>query len=240
MADTIEPIQSSTLTLFESLSTIHDCRTAKGTRFPLASILTIVLAAMLSGSNDLMSVFRWGRRLSPKALHTLGVPEKRQKAPCHATYHYVLKNISLTELSVALGVLVPEKNETKQCLDHIAIDGKRLRGSRHGSERGTHILHAFATNLQANIGSLVVPPDSAEVIEVIKLLKQLPLKGKVVTGDAAFTFEPVVKTILDGGGDYFLFVKGNQPTSQTELIHAFGDDSPLKGQLETRGRARKK
>jgi len=229
-------IQPTTLTLFESLGTIHDCRTAKGTRFPLASILTIVLAAMLSGSNDLLSVFRWGRRLSPKALHALGVPEKRQKAPCHATYHYVLKNIPLDELSAALGVLIPKEDEQKQGLDQISIDGKRLRGSRHGSERGTHILHAFATRLQANIGSLVVPPDSSEVIEVIELLKKLPLKGKVITGDAAFTFEPVVTTILKGGGDYFLFVKGNQPTSQSELKRAFGDDFPLKGQLETRHR----
>ena len=104
-------IQPTTLTLFESLGTIHDCRTAKGTRFPLASILTIVLAAMLSGSNDLLSVFRWGRRLSPKALHALGVPEKRQKAPCHATYHYVLKNIPLDELSAALGVLIPKEED---------------------------------------------------------------------------------------------------------------------------------
>jgi hypothetical protein len=124
---------------------------------------------------------------------------------------------------------VQDKNMDKDGLGHISIDGKRLRDSHHGSERGIHILHAFATSLQSVVDSLVVPPDSAEMVEVIELLKGLPLKGAVVTGDAAFTFEPVVEAIREGGGDYFLFVKGNQPKLQAEIAHAFGDDFPLKG-----------
>ena len=40
-------------TLFEALQSISDHRTKKGTRFPLAAILAIAIAAMLSGANDL-------------------------------------------------------------------------------------------------------------------------------------------------------------------------------------------
>jgi hypothetical protein len=40
----------------------------------------ISLAAMLSGANDLRAIFRWGRRLSPKALQALGVDPKRKKS----------------------------------------------------------------------------------------------------------------------------------------------------------------
>ncbi len=78
----------------------------------------------------------------------------------------------------------------------------RLRGSRDGLSPGVHILHAFSTKL-----------------------------GAVITGDAAFSFESVVKAIRDGGGDYFLFVKGNQPELKSEIAHAFGDVSPLKGDV---------
>jgi hypothetical protein len=67
-------------TLFEALQSIPDHRTKKGTRFPLAAILAIAIAAMLSGANDLMAIFRWGRRLSPKALQALGVDKKRKRA----------------------------------------------------------------------------------------------------------------------------------------------------------------
>ena len=68
----------TTGTLWTALAAIEDRRTKKGRRFPLPAIILIALAAMLSGANDLRAIFRWGRRLSPKALAALGVDPKRQ------------------------------------------------------------------------------------------------------------------------------------------------------------------
>ena len=212
----------TTGTLFEALSAIPDHRTKKGRRFPLAAIVTIALAAMLAGANDLLAVARFGRRLSPKALQALGVDKKRKKAPCHATYHYVFQSIAADDLKAALGTLVT----TEGGLGHVAIDGKRLRGSQHETSPGVHMLNAFSTKLQAAVGSLVVPPDSGEMIEALELIKTLPLRGAVVTADAAFTYKPIVEAIRERGADYFLFVKGNQPELQAELARAFGDVSP--------------
>jgi len=209
-------------TLWAALEGIEDRRTRKGRRFPLPAIIAIALCAMLSGANDLMSIFRWGRRLSPKALQALGVDPKRRQAPCHATYHYVFQNIAVEDLVEALGALVKAEGG----LGHVAIDGKRLRGSQHETSPGVHMLHAFSTKLQAAVGSLRVPPDSAECIEAIELIKSLPLEGAIVTGDAAFTLKPIVDAIRKRGGDYFLFVKANQPELQAELARAFGDVSP--------------
>ena len=126
----------------------------------------------------------------------------RGRAPCHATYHYVFRSIRVEDLERA------------------------LRGSQHQSSLGIHMLTAFSTRLQASIGSLAVPPDSAEMVEVIALLKDLPIgAGDVVTADAAFTYRTIVEAIRAKGADYFLVVKGNQPDLQAELAHAFGDDS---------------
>jgi hypothetical protein len=209
-------------TLWVALQGIEDHRTKKGRRFPLPAIIAIALCAMLSGANDLRAIFRWGRRLSPKALQALGIDKKRKKAPCHATYHYVFQSIAADDLVRALGSLVTVVHG----LGHVAIDGKRLRGSQHETSPGVHMLHAFSTTLQASVGSLVVPPDSAEMIEVIELLKQLPLEGAVVTGDAAFTYPPIIEAIRDRGGGYFLFVKANQPELEGEIARAFGDVPP--------------
>jgi DDE_Tnp_1-associated/Transposase DDE domain len=209
-------------TLWAALQGIEDHGTKKGRRFPLPAIIAISLCAMLSGANNLMAIFRFGRRLSPKALQALGVDKKRRKAPCHATYHYVFQSIAADDLAKALGSLV----KVDCGLGHVALDGKRLRGSQHETSPGVHMLHAFSTTLQASVGSLVVPPDSAEMIEVIELLKQLPLDGAVVTGDAAFTFRPIIEVIRERGGDYFLFVKANQPELEGEIARAFGDVSP--------------
>ena len=227
------------MTLIEALAAIPDHRTKKGRRFSLPTIMLISLAAMLSGANDLLAIARWGRRLSPKALQALGVDKKRRKAPCHATYHYIFQSISAQELTAALGVLVA----VEAGLGHVAIDGKRLRGSatmtprgsQHEASPGVHMLHAFSTKLQAAVGSLVVPPDSGECIEAIELIKSLPLEGAVVTGDAAFTTKAIAQAIRDRGGSYFMFVKGNQPELRAELERAFGDVSPCLDHSRQRG-----
>jgi hypothetical protein len=132
---------------------------------------------MLSGANDLRSIWRWGRRLTPKGLAMLGID--RGRAPCHATYHYVFRAIPAADLERALGAAV----RLDGALGHVAIDGKRLRGSQHETSPGVHMLQAFSIRLQASIGSLVVPPDSGEVVEALKLLKDLPLEGAVLTGE---------------------------------------------------------
>ena len=208
-------------TLWEALASIPDHRTRRGRRYELASILGISLAAMLSGANDLASIYRWGRRLKPKGLVAFGI--SREQAPCHATYHYVFQGLAARELERALGGLV----SAGEGLGHVAIDGKRLRGSQHETSPGVHILAAFSTRLQATVGALVVPPESAEVVEAVELIAGLELQGAVVSGDAAFTFRPIVEAVRARGGDYFLFVKANQPELQGEIAHAFGDDSPL-------------
>lgn len=220
-------------TLWTAFEGLPDCRTAKGRRYCLASIVALSFSAMLSGANDLRSIYRWGRRLTPKGLQMLGIA--RGRAPCHATYHYVFRSLSAADLERALGALVTEDGPLGPgSLGHVAIDGKRLRGSRHETSPGVHMLAAFSTRLQAAVGSLAVPPDSGEVVEALKLIRDLPLDGAVVTGDAAFTYRRIIEAILARGGHYFLFVKANQPELQAELAHAFGDDSPLEARQPSR------
>ena len=69
--------------LWDRLGTIPDRRGRKGRQYGLAAVLTLALAAMLAGANDLRAIFRWGRRLPPEALFLLGL----ERAPCHAMYH---------------------------------------------------------------------------------------------------------------------------------------------------------
>jgi predicted transposase YbfD/YdcC len=43
------------------------------------------------------------------------------------------------------------------------------------------------------------------------LLKTIVLKGRLVTGDAAFCQRELCEQIVDSGGDYLFVVKDNQP-----------------------------
>ena len=108
----------------------------------------------------------------------------------------------------------------------MAIDGKRLRGSATAQAPGTHLLAAFSARLQGVIGQLRVDPDANEITAALILLKTLPLAGVTITGDAIFTQRAICKVIIDGGGDYFFTVKGNQPALQADIAQAFRPFSP--------------
>jgi hypothetical protein len=212
---------SAGLTLWEVLGEIPDRRGAKGRQYPLRSVLTLSLAAMLAGANDLRAIFRWGRRLPPEALCLLGI----ERAPCHATYHYFFKALDAAATEQVLGRWA----RGSEPLGHVAIDGKRLRGSapaRHDGSEGVHLVSAFASGLGAVIGQLQVPPEGNEITAALALIKSLPLEGAVVTGDAEFCQRAICQRVRDRNGDYLFSVKANQPQLMADLAVAFGDAFP--------------
>lgn len=208
-------------TLWEALGEIADRRGAKGRQYPLRSVLTLALAAMLAGANDLRAIFRWGRRLPPEALYLLGI----ERAPCHATYHYFFKALDVAAAERVLGGWAGGSGP----LGHVALDGKRLRGSAaagHDGREGVHLVSAFASELGAVIGQLQVPPEGGEITAALALIKGLPLEGAVVTGDAAFCQRAICRSVRDRKGDYLFTVKANQPQLMADIAVAFGDAFP--------------
>ena len=47
--------------LWAALASVPDHRRAEGKRYPLASLLLIAVAALLSGRRDQLGIVRWGR-----------------------------------------------------------------------------------------------------------------------------------------------------------------------------------
>ena len=211
--------------LWDHFAAIPDRRGRKGRQYGLPAVLTLSLAAMLSGANDLRAVFRWGRRLPPEALFLLGL----ERAPCHATYHYFFKALDVTATEAVLGAWVRGAAQQDQSLGHVALDGKRLRGSAgvdHDGSGGAHLVAAFAIRLGGVIGQLQVAPDANEITAALTLLKGLPLHGALVTGDAMFCQRAICQGIRDQHGEYLFAVKANQPELMADLVLAFGDAFP--------------
>ena len=211
-----------TRTLWEALCGIEDRRGRKGRQYQLQSLLGIAIAAMLAGANDLIAIFRWGRRLKPEALALLGIDDG--VAPCHATFHYFFKSLDADALASALGKFALGDDRAR----HIAIDGKTLKGSRRLDAKALHVLSAFAIDLSAVIGDLVVEPDQNEITAAMVLLKGLPLDGAIITGDAIFCQREICRHIRDANGHYVFVVKDNQPALKAAIAESFGDFSPCR------------
>ena len=159
--------------------------------------------------------------MKPEALLLLGIEDG--KAPCHATYHYVFKSLDADALARVLGKFALGDNRA----GHIAIDGKTLRGSRRLDAKALHVLSAFAVELGAVVGDLVVEPDQNEITAAMALIKELPLDGAVITGDAIFCQREICRYIRDANGHYLFVVKDNQPELKANIAESFGDLSPL-------------
>jgi predicted transposase YbfD/YdcC len=205
-------------TLWDVLGSIADRRGRKGRQFPLQVILAIAIAAMLAGANDLRAIFRWGRRLKPEALALFGIG----RAPCHATYHYVFQSLDGDALAKALGGFACAGGAP----GHIAIDGKTLKGTRRLDAKALHVLSAFATGLSAVIGDIVVKPGQNEITAALGFLKDLPLEGAIITGDAMFCQRELCQAVKDRKGDYLFVAKDNQPQLKASIAESFGDLSP--------------
>jgi len=213
------------IALFDVFSEIPDPRQQRGKVYPLAAVLTMVATAMLCGARSLMAIADWGLNYNHLA-PSLGLGRKtkdgtRYRTPCTSELHTVLAALSAEVFEAALTrwILAQGVSDLNQRL--VAIDGKTLRGSQGHQLPGVHLLAAYCHDVEAVIAQLAVPGKTNEHKTALELLKLIPLKGTLITGDAAFTQRDLCATVVQGEGDYFLTVKDNQPTLEADIRAAF-------------------
>jgi predicted transposase YbfD/YdcC len=75
---------------------------------------------------------------------------------------------------------------------------------------GVHLLTAYVPAAAAVLKQVRVDAKTNEHKAALKLLGVLPVRGKLITGDAMFTPRDFAQEVRDQGGDYLLIVKDNQ------------------------------
>jgi hypothetical protein len=131
-------------------------------------------------------------------------------------------------LRAAAAALGPAGAELRALLDQVALDGQTVRGAtaRQAAAAGVHLVAAYAPALQVVLDQVETAGKGHELAAAEALLGRLPLKGRVITGDALLTQRSICETILAGGGDYLLPVKDNQPALLADLERAFSPGGP--------------
>jgi predicted transposase YbfD/YdcC len=105
----------------------------------------------------------------------------------------------------------------------IAIDGKTVRGSATDTERGIHLVSAWADELGLVLGQVKTSEKSNEITAIPQLLSALDLSGCIITIDAMGCQKQIASDIIQGKGDYVLALKGNHPEVYTEVTELFGE-----------------
>jgi DDE_Tnp_1-associated/Transposase DDE domain len=195
-------------TLFDALATLPDPRSHHGRIHPLPAIMGLVALAMLTGRKSLKGIARFGRQYGTPLAHALGF--RRGKTPAASTLGSTLARLGAQQVESILSRWVNGRVDPNT-YEQISLDGKTLRGSRNGDVPGHHLVAAYAPAVQAVLAQLRVDAKTNEHKAALELLGILPLKGKVVLGDAMFCQRDLAEKVIAAGGDYVLVAKDNQP-----------------------------
>jgi predicted transposase YbfD/YdcC len=104
----------------------------------------------------------------------------------------------------------------------IALDGKTLRRSFRGRGYGfIHMVSAWSAQNRVVLGQVKTEEKSNEITAIPRLLELLQIKNCMVTIDAMGCQKEIAKKIVDGGADYLLAVKENQPTLSADIVTLF-------------------
>lgn len=206
--------------LLELLAAVPDPRVARTRDYPLAEVLWLVFAAILSGFNDVVGMAKFGevklswlQRWLPYANGT----------PSHDTIGRVL---GLLQADVLESMFAQWMSETvAHTKGIVAIDGKTVRGAvRRGAKASmVHMVSAFGVANGLVYGQVKSKEKSNEITAIPALLDALHLEGCIVTIDAIGCQIEILEKIVAAGADFVIGVKGNQKTLLDDIDIAFHD-----------------
>jgi predicted transposase YbfD/YdcC len=219
-------MDATLLSLHEALADVPDPRSRYGRYYSLRALLSLVSVALLAGQRSLEAIAQFGRDHGAPLAHALGFRSGR--TPCKATLSNLLRRLDGAAFERVLLRWLHAR--CPDLGDRLALDGKTLRGTAGYEVLGAHLLTAYAPQVAAVVGQLRIDGKTNEHKAALELLGILPLRGKVVTGDAMFCHRDFCAKVLEGGGDYLLTVKDNQPQLHFDIASMFAESaafSPL-------------
>jgi predicted transposase YbfD/YdcC len=202
--------------LFAALAKLQDRRDARGLRYALVTMLVFIVLAKLCGEDHLRGIAHWVELRKEVLAEALGLA--KPQAPHATTYSRVLnKAIDIDAYEQVVRDFFQEQPGAGES-DLRNLDGKTMRATiPEGKTKGVHLLAAYLPEegwvaFQVEVGS-----HENEIPASVRVVKQLDLRGKIVTGDALLAQRELSTTIVEKGGDYVWTVKGNQGQLQRDI-----------------------
>jgi predicted transposase YbfD/YdcC len=198
-----------------------DPRRKAGTRHPLATILSIAVCAVLCGCRGYRGIGHWAESLSREELVRFG--SNRDRPPSEPTIRRLIQRIDADKFDKEIGQWLLEQKLLELSEggtgdmglkgQGIAIDGKTVRGSHNGSQKGIHLLSAVIHKEGIVFTQEQVDEKTNEIKHVKPLFENVDIEGSVVTADALHTQKDFANYLVEEKkADYLFTVKDNQPT----------------------------
>jgi hypothetical protein len=203
---------------------VPESRNVKGLRHKQATVLTITFAFLLSGGQGgHRAVASFAKDLTPTqraaANCWFNSRTRTYDPPTENCVYRVLKAVPVMEFQQAVWAWQTARHGTQDG-SVVVLDGKALRGSR-----GTQLVGAINAQSGRTLGVEAVADKSNEIPAAQTLLGRLELDGVIALMDALHTQVKTARSVVqEGGGDFVLFVKGNQAGLQAQAQHFLPED----------------
>ena len=195
---------------FESLT---DPRHTRNRKHRLIDIVVIAVGGLVCGCDGPTAIHRWATNRREWLQSFLTLPNGIPSRDCIRRLLMALQPEAFQACFrdwIARAVRTNEDGPARL----IAIDGKTCRGSHDVGEGlgPLHIVSAWASEDGIALGQVATDAKSNEITAIPQLLAQLALANTLITIDAVGCQKEIARDIVEGGGDFVLAVKDNQPT----------------------------
>ncbi len=204
---------------FESLS---DPRHTRNRKHLLVDIIVIAVCGMTCNCDGPTAIHRWAVNRAEWLREILALPNGIPSRDCIRRLLIALKPESFQRCFqdwIANAVMIDGAKSDRL----VAIDGKTCRRS-HDAGKGLgalHIVSAWASEEGIALGQVATEAKSNEITAIPQLLEQIDLAGTIITIDAMGCQKDICEQIVDGGGDFVIATKDNQPTLKTAIASYF-------------------
>jgi predicted transposase YbfD/YdcC len=194
---------------FQSLP---DPRHTRNRKHLLVDIVVIAVCGMVAGCDGVTAIHRWADNRADWLKQFLPLPNGIPSRDCLRRLLLALKPEAFQGCFrgwIAQAVQAGEGGPNRL----IAIDGKACRRS-HDASRGVgplHIVSAWASEEGVALGQVAAEEKSNEITAIPLLLNQIDLANALVTIDAMGCQKEIARGIVEGGGDFVIALKDNQP-----------------------------
>lgn len=194
------------LSVEDAFGDLKDPR-SRSPEHPLIELLVVAIAAIVSGADSWVGIATWGEA---KIEWLRQYVRLANGVPSHDTFGRVFSMLDAKHFEACF---VRWVGGLCQGLEGkvVAIDGKTVRRSHRLGQGAIHLVSAYCGALRVSLGQVKTEAKSNEITAIPELLEALLLKGAVVTIDAMGCQHAIAKKIVQGGADYVLAVKDNQP-----------------------------
>jgi predicted transposase YbfD/YdcC len=204
--------------VFSPFENLTDPRIERTRRHELFDLVVVALCGTIAGADSWTDIERFGRARLDWLRTFLRL---ENGIPSHDTFGRVFAMLDPARLVACIRQWLVEVG--CQLGQHVAIDGKTLRGSfdTAAGRSSLHLVSAWASETRLTLGQVAVDAKSNEITAIPLLLELLELKGATVTLDAMGCQKEIAQQIIDRGGQYLLALKDNQPKLQEAVAAEF-------------------